>query len=283
MTFASRELSRDMGRPYELYLFELGSNRFGYTNAEQSILFDTVTYLPTNVSRTPVVSSAENRNPRFSVRLPGNNVFARLFAGVVPGERPKVTVRQFHYGDPDNEGIFVFQGTVGTVNWTDNLRNVNINCLSRSSTRTREIPREGYQGPCNNYLYDDPCGVDINDYEENAVGVVGVSTDGLTLTIQPGDFVQPNTPATATDPGSDYFEVGFVQFGNEYRNIDQQDGADLIIDLPFFDSVLGELVRVVPGCKLRLIEDCVTKYANGQRHNGWPAVPVKNPYTTGLD
>lgn len=275
MTFAPKEVSRELGTPVELYLFELDTDRFAYTNGEDSIVFDSVTYLPTPVSRSSVVSTVDSKENQIDITLPGDNAFARLYIGVIPGEFPEITIRQLHRNDPGSEAIFVFQGSVSSVGFVDNLRRAQLACQSITSASRRMMPRFTFQGLCNHNLYDGGCTEPEAANEEFAT-VTAVSGRTLTLT------------GISNLGSTTFWRGGFIQFGNEYRTVMVQAMDVVTLDLPFLNDPTSASVRILPGCDHIIDSDCLLKFGSGPdgnviNHSGWPYVPQKNPFVTGLD
>jgi len=53
--------------------------------------------------------------------------------------------------------------------------------------------------------------------------------------------------------------------------------------LPFSTSPMGQTVKCNKGCKHRVTADCLNRFANTANYGGFPYVPKKNPFQTGLD
>lgn len=275
MVFSDFEVSADQGSPVELYEFDLGGTKFRYTNVERDFVFQSNTYAATPIRRSRVISTFDAKDSQVNIELPGNNIFARLFIGVIPGEFPEITIRQLHRADPSSEAIFVFQGFVSTVGFTEDLDKADLACRPITSASGRIIPRHTYQALCNHNLYDPNCNRDgtVSEatFEEN---VTVDSISGRTLTIAAG---QLSTEAAA------FWQAGFIQFGNEYRQIVLQPvGRVMTLDLPFLEDPTGSIVRILPGCDHIIDSDCDLVYSNTINHGGSPYVAPKNPFE-GLD
>jgi uncharacterized phage protein (TIGR02218 family) len=271
MTYASRERSKEAGKPIELFLFELGLSRFAYTNRETSITFESQIYEPIPISRSKIVTTLDNKDSQVNIRLPGDNTFARMYIGVIPGEFPEITIRQLHTNDPDSQAIFTFQGFVSTVGFMDDCKRADVACRPLTSASSRTIPRHTFQALCNHNLYDGNCTQLEADFEESPT-VASVS--GRQVTISAG---------TATNlSGSGYWEAGFIQFGNEFRTINVQADNVMTLNLPFLQAVTGQTVRMLPGCNHIIDQDCDSVFSNTLNHGGFPYVPFRNPFN-GLD
>lgn len=271
MTYAGQETSREGSRPVELYKFALAGTLFPFTSAEQEVIADAVTYEPETIKRSKLVNTPEQKENQLNVTLPATNTFAKLFVNVIPGERASITVFQQHLTDtPTPENVAIFKGFVSTVSFSANGKVATVLCRPLTSAAGRPMPRQTYQGLCNHMLYDPRCSLLQANFEETG-DVIAVS--GRTVTLD----------STFTNLTGDYWEAGFVQFGNEFRLIVAQTNDVMKLNLPFAESPLSQAVKAVPGCKHRLSQDCITKFSNGDNYGGFPYVPKKNPFSTGLD
>jgi uncharacterized phage protein (TIGR02218 family) len=270
MSFEQYEESVDSGAPLELYEFSLGLTKFRYTNAEKDFTFQTQVYTATPIERSRIISTIDSKDGQVNIELPGNNVFARLYIGIIPGEFPEITIRQLHVPDPSAEAIFVFQGSVSTVGFVDDLRKANLACRPITSASSKVIPRDTFQGQCNNNLYDDRCTISEPAFDENVT--VATVVDRV-VTIDSGQL--------STEVAG-YWLGGFIEHLNEFRSIVVQSGRIMTVDLPFLDSPAAATVRILPGCNHIIDEDCDLVYSNTVNHTGFPYVPTKNPFE-GLD
>lgn len=271
MTYAGFEVSREDGAPLELYLFELSGVAFAYTNGEATWTYDSNDYIPQYVKRGSITNEADKAGQQIEVNMPAANDFAQLYVGVVPGERASLKIYQVHRTDtPGFETKQIFEGVVSTVAYTKNGKESKIICRPLTSAGERPIPRRTYQGVCNHVLFDGRCGLLEVTYQETGTATV---VSGRDITI---------TGLTNAVTG-DYWEAGYVEFGNERRLIVGQTANVFKLNLEFKESPVGETVRVLPGCKLRRVTDCSTKFNNVKNFGGFSYVPLKNPFETGID
>lgn len=273
MTFAAIETSPDSGSPIELYLFEIGGERFAYNNTEQDVTVAAILYEASPVKRSRITLSSDAVNSRVTVELPGDNLFSRLYIGVIPGELPQVTISQYHETDPDEEIFLIFDGFVSTVGFSNNLRQADIICSPITAATGKFVPRHTFQSLCNHSLYDDFCTQQETDFEET-VTVDSISDRLMTL-----------SGLSTTAAG--YWEGGFIQIGTEYRQIMTQASNVMTLDLPFLENPVGMPARALPGCDHVIDGDCQNTFGTGPagnslNHGGFPYVPSKNPFE-GLD
>jgi hypothetical protein len=75
---------------------------------------------------------------------------------------------------------------------------------------------------------------------------------------------------------------GYVATGNDYRMVVAQSGDVLTLLIDFAAPMLAQAVTVHAGCS-HLIAVCHSKFANAIRFGGFPYIPKRNPFETGID
>lgn len=270
MTFPFFETSQESGDPLELYEFRLGTDTFDFVTSEDEIFITALgkTFDPEVISRKRVVMSTDNKIDRVTVSVPGDNLFVTKYIDIVPGQRATLTIFRLHRSDVDQDTIVVFKGIVQAVTFKKNNKVAELLVLPLTAASTRTTPRFTYQNLCNHMLYDSRCKIAESAFEFN-----------FTVTAVNGNIV---TVPGAAAQGADFFESGFIQFGNDFRLVKAQSGDDLTLSIRFVTDPLTQTVRVQAGCKHRLITDCQDKFANVDNFGGFPFVPRKNPFE-GLD
>lgn len=286
MTFEAFETSQESGQPVELFKFTAGNLVFRFTSAEDDIVVGVTgpvniqgTYESIPIKRSRIQTSVDGgRKDGISIELPSSNELAQRYIDIVPGVRTNLEIFRFHRGDtPTPEFVTSFKGDVQTVAFTKQGRLATMQVLSLARAKGRAIPRFTYQGPCNHMLYDSRCKISETDPSfEKFLTVSAINSTSTVLTVTgAGGF-----------GFSDFFVSGFLEFNDDFRDVVIQGGPgneDLTLLVPFIDNPLGQQVRALAGCKLRLIIDCRDKFANVINFGGFPYVPKKNPFATGLD
>jgi uncharacterized phage protein (TIGR02218 family) len=271
MTFAAYETSAESGQPIELYEFLFGSTYYRYTSNSIDVVIAGATFTATPISRNNLMASKDDKQgDRLQVTVPGNNLLIQNYTNIVPGKRTTLTLYQMHRNDPALETIIAFKGQVQSVKFNDNYSSAQMEILPITAAQVRLIPRETYQNLCNHMLYDGRCQVpELSATWRKTLTVLTVVNTVLTV---PG----------AGACGSDFFVGGYVLFQGDYRLVAAQDTDDLTLLVPFSVSPVGQIVIVQAGCKHRLIADCQTKFSNVANFGGFPFVPLKNPFNTGI-
>lgn len=280
MTFDAFESAQETSQPVEIIRFFLGSDTFEYTSAEDAIVIESITYNPVAIRRSSISQSPEDRESVVSFTVDGSNEFARLFIGVVPGDRARVTIRRVQRSDfPGPEVVTLYEGFVSSVKFSADGYVANIASQSIASATSRPIPRFTYQGLCNHVLYDTGCKVDDTNTAFRITGTVLSVTDS-TITVSGADG--------ETDG---FWTGGFVeaQGGQDIRLILSHTGTSLQLLLPFPFDVLSESVVVLAGCD-HLIGTCDTKFftpevvtSNVINYGGFAFIPTKDIFRTGIN
>jgi uncharacterized phage protein (TIGR02218 family) len=133
------------------------------------------------------------------------------------------------------------------------------------------VLRQLWQGPCNNQLYDSFCGVNKAGFA--VAGTVDtISADGITIT----------TAAAAAFADGYFAAGGLLEFGSRRGTI----VGHLTNTLTLFRAVPGLVatssVTIYPGCD-RSLTTCHGTFSNSANHMGFPFIPVRDPFTTGVD
>ncbi len=279
MTYEDFETSQELATPVELYIFTLGTEVFRLTSAEDDI---TITlpnpingvYTSTEIRRSNIqMSNDGNRTDSIEITLPSINEIAAKYVGVVPGQALTLELFRFHRLDaPDPETILAFQGVMQTVAFIEDGRVAKMQIQTLTKAKNRSIPRMTYQSTCNHMLYDVRCKISDTDPDfEKFLTVASADSTNTFLTV---------TGAAAF--GATFFTGGFIEHENDFRTVKSQVGDVLEIFIPFIDSPVGELIRVLAGCDLSIVT-CRDKFDNIVNYGGFPLVPTKNVFVTGLD
>lgn len=272
MTYAAFENATETGRPVELYEFNLAGEFFRYTS--NTVDYSTVigNFVAETVSRGGLeVAGGQRDREKLEVKLPATNAFVRKFILIVPGKKPIFTLYRVHRNDPDQQIVVAFKGQVQSVGFADDSLQATVAVSTLTAAKSRPMPRHTYQNLCNHMLYDARCKIAEDDASfRKFLPVTAASGSTITAT-GAGAF------------GADFFVAGFVEFDGDFRLVTAQSTDVLTLILPFGVSPVGQTLRFQAGCKHRLGTDCNTKFNNVINFGGFPFVPTKNIFETGLD
>lgn len=263
MTFDARERSTYDGAPVELYRFACGSSVWTQTSGDRPQSYASATYEPATITRGEIDQNGEDEQGQLELTLARGNPVTDLFIPDLP-VRP-VTVQAFRFHRGDAEVICFFTGEIASAEFTRSK--VRLVCLPASQAFRRRIPTLCFQGQCNWALYSAPCGLNKDAFR----------LTGVVATIS-GVYIEVGGVATHPDG---YFKAGWVEIpGGETHWITEHVGAVLTLLTPFRDLHMGDTVHVYPGCN-RTITACKA-FGNLAHFCGFPYIPTKNPFTTGI-
>lgn len=265
MSFQAYEESSQSGSRIEITTLSLGNSVYRMHNSvEPELTYDTNTYFRTQISRGSITTGQEY----LEIELPGSHEFSREFATIAPGRTATLTIQSWHREDP-SDVITIYKGVVRAVAFTQQAAVSKLSVIPLSEAFDKEIPERTFQASCNNVLFDNKCQVSSGLFSyENTVSAINdniVTVSGL-----------------ESAKGTGWSTGGYVALGVlDYRLILEQDGDDLILVLPFHETVLGQNVTVYAGCD-HTAATCQSKFNNGINFGGCPYVPTLNIFIHGI-
>lgn len=271
MGYLDHEQSLEGGAPVELYEITLGSDIYRFTSAQDTVTALGNAFYPVEVERDSLVSGPENRDDLLELHLPASYPLVRKYIEIVPGKRAYISVYRFHRFDtPSTEVVLYWQGLLRTVTFTAQGRKATIAALPITGAMSRRVPRYGYQGLCNHMVFDERCKAVEASFRHNG-RVLSVTNNVLEI-------------ENLSAKGDNWARSGYVTVsGLDYRVVIAHTGDEIRLLLPFPDDIplLGSNVDVYAGCA-HTPEDCINKFNNFVNYGGFPWVPRKNPYQTGI-
>lgn len=272
MAFDTFEEGLETSRPAELYTISVGSTVYLYTSAEDAITVGATTYQPLEgISRSSLSLGGPTDNVGgITITVPGTNAVAQQYVEGIPGQLATVEIDRYQRGDGSTARIF--EGKIRAVTFTDGGFVASLEVLPSFEAVSREIPRFKFSSLCNHVLYDDRCQVDDTSASFRLSAAACTAVSGRTITV---------TGADANGDG--YYTGGFVEnaAGDDRRLILEQTGTVLTLLLPFTTTPLGTNVTVLAGCD-HTISTCESKFDNVINFGGFPFVPTKNIFSSGL-
>ncbi len=265
MSFESLEISAASGSRIEIYTLAMGTTIYRmHTSVEPIITYSGDDFLRTQVSRDSIATGQEF----LEITLPGSHPFALEYATIAPGQTASLTIQAFHRDEPSDVKV-IYKGVVRAVAFTKNASHSALSLVPINAAFDKEIPERTFQASCNNVLFDADCKISAAAWTYDG-NVFAVTDNVVTVT------------GLETAKGDGWSTGGYVRYGVlDYRLVLEQDGDDLILVLPFYETVLDETVSVFAGCS-HDIGVCASKFANDINFGGCPYVPTKNIFVTGL-
>lgn len=279
MSYDGQETSVQAGQPVELYRFSNASaETFFYTSGQQAVTYDNETYEPLPIRRTrSEIGETGGDAGGLTIAMPIGNEFAQRYSVSVPPARDNLTIFRFHTTDVAVEVVTIFEGYVASVavQGDESL----VKARPTNALLDRTMPRRTFQGPCPHVLYDRGCKVsDLDPSFRFAVSVDAISSDGLTVTV---------SGTGISGMAADFFHAGFLRRATvEHRmvlaSVDLTgDVLELSVLLPFQVLSVGDALELYAGCDHSLAT-CASKFNNAVNYGGFPFVPTRNPFETGI-
>ena len=280
MAFETREESRSLGEPVDLYLFRYGSQAnayYAYTDAEQPITHDGIVYAPATIKRGNFTASGTLDKTVLQVNTPINTDIANLFRVYPPGQVVTLVIRQGHANDPDVDFPVIWTGRV--IQCERDGSEATLSCEPVATSMRRTGLRRNYQLSCPHVLYGPQCGA--NKLAATLTTQVINLTDSR-ITLQDGwsGSINPNK-----------YIGGLVEWntgaGGESRTILRViDLKTLVLSGPTTGIVAGQNIDVILGCNHQMgvgpqpDGDCLPLHNNIQNFGGQAWIPTANPINT---
>ena len=272
MSYSTSESSKFSGAPIELFRYRGTYESFYYTSGQVAIDFqaddddEEHTYVPIATRRSAVNQTTQNDdNAEVTIELPVDSNLVAIYGFQISPPDLELTIFRGHapgqyiqYWSGNVENIQVANGTA-TIRVPSRL----------ASALSADFPNVYYQSPCNHTLGDARCGIDLSLWSvTTTIGAVS----GRQLTVASiGAYNGQLLGGDALLPSG------------ERRMIVAQDGNVLTLNYPFANADIGSEVILAVGCDLSWKGDCKTKFNNTERFGGFPLMPIRNPFSGGLE
>ena len=265
------EKSTEASRPIEVYTFTLGTDVFRYTSAEDDLTIGVDTFLAIPISRNQVILGSDQQRRELLVTVGFDNEVASKYYDVVPGQRADFTLVRYQRDESPafNTSILLFSGKVQSVNFIDNITKAQIAIRSTEAALSRNVPRLTYQGMCGAFLYDRFCGADPSLH--NHIGTVTL-VSGNDITVSGAGASGHNFTSGYCRPVSE----------EDYRMVLSQSTDVLTLLLPFANDPLGANIQAFAGCDHLIEGDCALVFDRVADYIGFPFVPERNIWETGV-
>lgn len=270
MTFSAIETSRAQAAPVHLYFFCYGSQPnafYAYTDAEDQIIHDNITYQPIPIERGNISASGDLDKSDMDIRVPIDVGLAQLFTVYPPGQPVQTIIRQGHLSDVDADFLVVYVGRI--IQCERNASTATVKVEPFSTSMRRPGLRRHYQLTCPHMLYGVAC--QASQATRTRVAVVSV-VEGARLTLLDG---------WNDDIASNKYLGGIIEWqtgaGLERRTILRiADTKILSLSGPTTGVTTGMNVNVSAGCN-RQMDDCRDLHNNIHNFGGQPFIPLENP------
>lgn len=277
MTFSSREVSRALGSPMEIYLFRYGPEQtdfFAYTDNERAVQTvvagvnndDPITFAPVPISRDDITAKGSLDRQSLEIRMDYDLELVTLFSDYPPSDVVTISVFGGHRGEAEIKGVWFGRVLGFRAEGTEAI----FNCEPVSSSLKRPGLRRHYQYGCPHVLYGPQCkasrAVATADFVTTAVSRAVINlgagwVDEATRVKYHGGIAEWTTAAghtvrrTIINTASD----GSVTLGGRATGL-----------------TVGLAVSMSLGCNHQT-DDCRALHDNILNFGGQPWIPLKNP------
>lgn len=255
-------------QPYELYYFAQDDQVWAYTNREGVVVFQGTTYLPIEIKRTSFSFGSDRGDAGIEVTLPRNcPLLATMYDGTTPGSVSLIIIVSGRQ-DPDGmEHLPIFIGRVAGLVSEKGVGKLSVRRIQDEDEE--QIPRKAIQPTCPNMLYDVNCRASMADF---SFSLTIDAISGRTYTLSGADHIEP---------GSTYYQNGFIQKGVYRAFVEFQSGPVLRTMSPLPTAAVADVITAVAGCD-RTRTMCRDKFDNVDNFLGFPLIPGRNPWIVGL-
>lgn len=272
MTYSASEASKHDGKPIELFRYEGTYQNFYYTSGQKVVAFQAPdeaephNYIPLAMKRSAVPQATQDDdNAEVTIEMPVSTDIVAIYGFQISPPKLSLTIFRGHapgqyvrYWSGEVENIQVARGTA-TIRVPSGL----------ASALSADFPNVYYQTPCNHTLFDPRCGVDPVDW---TVDTTITAIDGVSVTVA----------SIGTLDGKLLGGDALLPSG-ERRMIVGQAGSVLTLNYPFASADPTDALVIMTGCDLAWGGDCKLRYDNTRRFGGFPFIPPKNIFRTGLE
>ncbi len=276
--FANFEMSREGGQPVSLYLFRWGAhedNIYAYTDAEEEIVHDGITYLPAVIGRGKIKASGSLDQKTLKITTTIDSDIAILYLTGGPSYPTTLTIWQGHVGLSEFFWKVVWMGRVVGVDPSGPM--IEISAEPASTAMRGPGLRRHYMYGCPHVLYGKVgCGAD--PFAVQKVELV-VSLGKANLDIATGW----NEAIALEKFRNGYITWVAVAGQTEIRTIIDATATNLTLNRKLTDILIGTSITIFPGCNHQ-VDDCrdlhielSTGQSNIVNYGGQKDIPVVNP------
>lgn len=261
-------MSQNPLQEVELYTFASSSANFYLTPHEFDVDLDGNLYSSLSIERNELALGAEAAKSALELKLPPNSELVRhLLATALTGETTSVTLR---IGQRNSWSVYWW---LSGTRWMGRVLGVEIahdqariRCESAQVSLKRIGLRRLYSRKCSHVLYSSTCGASPISDSAFVAEVYGSSVE-----------LEGGVPGGV----SGGLAGGWLQTPEGARHMiinDYGDGVELLYPVVIAP---GTEVLLTVGCD-HSTATCESRFGNLDNYGGFPAIPSKNPFSTGV-
>jgi uncharacterized phage protein (TIGR02218 family) len=247
----------------ELYTFAGSSATFRLTPHEPEVVLDGDRYASLPIGRTELALGAEAAKSALDLTVPPECALVRhLLASAITGESTAVTLR-----------VATVDGGITGTRWMGRVLGVEvaddsarIRCESAQVSLKRIGLRRLYSRACSHVLYSAACGATPITASASVSSSTGRSVD-----------LAGGVPAAVAGT----LAGGWLETAAGARHMivrESSAGVELLYPVPLAP---GEGVTLAAGCD-HTTATCAARFSNLDNFGGFPFIPSKNPFATGV-
>lgn len=252
-TFDDDETSVARSRPIDLFQFETPTASYRNTSHIVDVVYGGNTYTAITMSRGDQQLAQDPTGRELVVTLPiTHEIVQRFCASGIPEHSVIITVSRLQANSGAAQQIH--SGFAGGISIDGHTALIRLPALTDDAMKIR-LPVIAAQKTCVHILYDNQCQV-------NRI----TSSGQHSITAMSG-----KTATTDSAASGDFYVFGDIVHlpTGQRRMIVAQSGAVLTLDAPFVGAIVGDPVRIAPGCAHDIVT-CRDKFNNVVNFVGMP-------------
>lgn len=252
----------------ELYEFSGGAGQFHLTPHEVIVEMGGGTFEPCQIERNALALGAEAAKAALDLKLPPDHALVRhLLQAATRGEITSVVLRTASRSSPSSTSWMLsgvrWMGRVLGVEVADEA--ARIRCEPAQVSLKRIGLRRLYSRSCSHVLYSQACGASP------------VSASAIVEDVS-GRLVYLDTMPPAVDGA---LAGGWLETASGARHMIVRVSVPQVELLYPADVQPGDPVLLVAGCD-HSMQTCQSRFNNLDNYGGFPFIPIKNPFSTGV-
>lgn len=267
--YDAHETAQAAGAPIELYFFTRGARAWRYTSASHDFSITTPLapnqwgrYAARAIQRGEIGQSPEPARAALKLRVEPDIDLLDEFRSIPASGEMSLTLIRLHHGDADTEAVTLWMGRVLGARFAPD--HAELDCEPVTVSLARNGLRRLYSRTCSHALYDSGCRITPAPASAAVVTVNRVKI-GIAPPQIPGDYA------------GGWLET--IDGSQRAMIVDNDTGTvTLLYPLPLEP---GQAVRLYRGCD-HTAQTCAAKFNNLDNFGGFPFIPDKNPFSTGV-
>lgn len=271
MSFFEAEASKFLSRPVELYHFSSNDKDYYFTNSDQTIIFNDISWKPETLRRSKIVNSNDLKRSEINVFISQENDLKEYCFSDRINKGLQLTI--YSYQIAEQEATVTFSGTLLQQDIRSEVE-IELVFAQIGQFVLNRSQRYRYHYKCNHDQYSKACGLSLK-LNSDEVKVLEINNNGKEIVF------------SNTGKAINYYQQGICQlvknFEKEEIYIEKDEvGTNRTITLEFsFNNLeVGDTINVAFGCK-NTSSNCKS-VNNFDNFLGFEYIPDENYFTDGI-